>query len=83
MQRILSERIGLASLLLLFGFSFFGWYVLFQGTLAGYVSLTLSLLLGFSFACVFFFLGVFLWHELYERLLGALLPFVPVLFFCH
>ncbi len=83
MQRILSERIGLASLFLLFCFSVFGWYVLFQGTLMGYVSLTLSLLSGFFFTCVFFFLGVFLWHRVYERLLGALLPFLPVLFFRH
>ncbi len=81
MQRILSERIGLASLFLLLVFSWFGWYTLFHGTLAGYVSLSLSLLLGFSFACVFFFLGAVLWHERYERILGAVFPFLPVIFF--
>lgn len=81
MQSILSERIGWSSLFLLFVFSLFGWYALFNGTLAGYVSLTLSLLLGFSFACIFFFLGAILWHERYERILGATLPFLPVVFF--
>ena len=83
MQNIFSERIGLASLLLLFVFSFFGWYSLFHGTFSGYGSLTLSLLLGFSFACIFFFLGAILWHERYERILGATLPFLPVIFFAQ
>jgi len=83
MQNIFSERIGLASLFLLFVFSLFGWYSLFHGTFAGYGSLTLSLLLGFSFACIFFFLGAILWHERYERILGAALPFLPVIFFAQ
>ncbi|MEK9174168.1 MAG: hypothetical protein AAB845_02785 [Patescibacteria group bacterium] len=83
MQNIFSERIGLASLLLLFVFSLFGWYNLFHGTFAGYGNLTLSLLLGFSFACMFFFLGAILWHERYERILGATLPFLPVIFFAQ
>lgn len=76
-----SERIGIASILLLFTFSFFGWYVLFHGTLSGVGSVTLSLLLGFSFACVSFFLGVLLWHKRYEQWLGATVPFLPVLIF--
>ena len=83
MQNIFSERIGLASLLLLFVFSLFGWYSLFHGTFSGYGNLTLSLLLGFSFACIFFFLGAILWHERYERILGATLPFLPVIFFAQ
>jgi hypothetical protein len=83
MQSIFSERIGLASLLLLFVFSLFGWYSLFHGTFSGYGNLTLSLLLGFSFACIFFFLGALLWHERYERILGATLPFLPVIFFAQ
>lgn len=83
MQNIFSERIGLASLLLLFVFSLFGWYSLFHGTFTGYGNLTLSLLLGFSFACIFFFLGALLWHERYERILGATLPFLPVIFFAQ
>jgi hypothetical protein len=83
MQNIFSERIGLISLFFLFVFSLFGWYVLFSGTLTGYGSLTVSLLLGFSFACIFFFLGVILWHERYERLLGATLPFLPIIFFAQ
>jgi hypothetical protein len=83
MQNIFSERIGLISLFFLFVFSFFGWYVLFQGTLTGYGSLSVSLLLGFSFACIFFFLGAILWHERYERILGATLPFLPIIFFAQ
>ncbi len=80
-QTFFSERIGIASILLLFAFSFFGWYVLFHGTLSGIGSVALSLLLGFSFACISFFLGVLLWHERYERILGATVPFLPALIF--
>jgi hypothetical protein len=82
-QTFFSERIGIASILLLFAFSFFGWYVLFHGTLSGIGSVALSFLLGFSFACISFFLGVLLWHERYERILGATVPFLPALIFAQ
>ncbi|OGI22313.1 MAG: hypothetical protein A2808_00940 [Candidatus Moranbacteria bacterium RIFCSPHIGHO2_01_FULL_55_24] len=81
MQNILTERIGIASLFLLAVFSFFGWYAFFNDTITSYVGGTISMLLGFSFAGIFFFIGAILWQNRLEMLLGGLLPFVPLLLF--
>jgi hypothetical protein len=82
METLSSERVGIVSLTLLTLFSFFGWYVLFHGSiLSSFGSVTLSLLLGFSLAATFYFLGAVLWREQYEFILGAIIPFLPALFF--
>ncbi|MEI9966829.1 MAG: hypothetical protein WDN67_04320 [Candidatus Moraniibacteriota bacterium] len=61
MHKILAERIGIASLLLLGLFSFAGWYAFFHQSFAAYISGTQSILLGFSLAGTFFFLGALVW----------------------
>lgn len=39
------------------------------------------MVLGFSFACVFFFLGSILWYQRWEMFLGSVLMFLPSLIF--
>lgn len=83
MEKLFSERIGIASLFLLALFSVVGWYAFFSDTLSSYLEGAQAILLGFSFASIFFFLGSLIWEDPRERVFGALLPFAPLLIFQH